>query len=1306
MRLKITIAFKKSILFGLFLVISPFSTLLAQVYGTQTPQLFDGTSGTVKGYLENLPNDFKTNNTAKYPVLIFFHGSGEMGNGVPFQISQLLSHGPPQLIANGTWPSSFSVGGKTFKFLVISPQCSSYWQASDVQYVVNQVFSKYASRIDLSRIYLTGLSAGGGGIWDYLASNSNFGNQIAASVICCGSTSYGNQTRVNNIVASNLPIWAFQNELDPTVSPTNSTGWIENLNASKINPSAKLTLYPGIASHDCWDATYDPSYSNSNKIYEWLLSNQRGSAQLAPISNAGKVQCISLPSTVTLDGSSSIGTSGNIVSYQWTKLSGYSGDQIQSPNSAKTNINFTLAATYVYQLTVTDNQGLVNSSSVKIIVNPNGAALPIVKIPPINTIIFPNQAHINGSGSTATVGSIISYVWSKASGPVNDVIQNPGQASTSINFNSPGTYSYVLTIGDNYGNFSSGSVTVNVQNSGATGLIASAGSNQTILLPNSAILDGTGSTDGMGTLNSFIWSKVSGPTGDQIQNSQTAKTIVSFTQTGNYVYLITVKDNSGNTGSSSVTVIVNSSTLPPVANAGGFLNTTLPSGAILDASASKAPSGNLVSYLWAKLSGPSGDQIQNPNSITTPVSFTQAGSYVYQITVKDNNGNSNSATTQITVKTGLVPPLANAGSNQTITLPSLASLDGSGSSDTSGTIASYLWNKLSGPGGDTIQNPNTSITAVNFSQAGTYVYRLTVKDNNSLSNSNSITIIVNSLPVTGGLDKTFIHFGDNNHIAPSPWNNIGWQLNMGTLENLTDANGVSSGQISIPNPFSGAANIGVNTGNNSGIYPDLITQSGYDYAGSDTVSVKISNLNVHNLYNFSFFSSWANPWSGAKTNYLIGSTQVSLDATNNSSSVVSIIGVVPDASGAVIIKMVKQNGSAYALINAIEMDSYASGITGQGPLAPILNSAHGNSKTSIGLNWTQSPNTQKYYIYQSGNNSGPFTLIDSVPSTKSSLLVSGLNPNSGYYYQVVAGNSTGKSVASNIKYGLTLLNTLNISFNMDMPAGSPWNDLNAGQQLTNLVNADGTSSTIGFHIIRNFLGTAIVGAETYQNSGIYPDDVIRGQYYTANGDSAVVQLNGLNKSQSYDLVFFNSWGSPWSKGITNFRVGNQYVSLDPTNNTTNTVEINNLIPDNNGNLTYSVKAATGSMFGLINALVVQVHGQAPNTPNSTLSLDKFSLAHSFAPDTSQLKANTINIFPNPFVNQINMNINSVSNGQFKVTIFDIQGRKIYSESNQTLFPGLNQKTMNSGLSGLAKGIYLLKIQSDVFKDQVFRIQKQ
>jgi hypothetical protein len=90
-----------------------------------------------------------------------------------------------------------------------------------------------------------------------------------------------------------------------------------------------------------------------------------------------------------------------------------------------------------------------------------------------------------------------------------------------------------------------------------------------------------------------------------------------------------------------------------------------------------------------------------------------------------------------------LPPVANAGNDQTITLPaSAAAPDGSASSDPDGIIVSYLWTRIDGPTQYTIVSPNQPRTEIKNLVLGTYRFELKVTDNAGLIDRDTVTINV------------------------------------------------------------------------------------------------------------------------------------------------------------------------------------------------------------------------------------------------------------------------------------------------------------------------------------------------------------------------------------------------------------------------------------------------------------------------------------------------------------------------------------------------------------------------------------
>jgi len=200
---------------------------------------------------------------------------------------------------------------------------------------------------------------------------------------------------------------------------------------------------------------------------------------------------------------------------------------------------------------------------------------------------------------------------------------------------------------------------------------------------------------------------------------------------------------------------------PPVAVAGPDQIITLPTDSVsLDGSASSDPDGTISTWLWTKISGPSSFNINNASIAKTIVKSLAAGSYQFELKVKDNGGLSAKDTVQVIVNgPGQLnrPPVANAGTDQTITLPTnTVNLDGSGSTDPDNNITSYAWTKISGPSSFNISNANAVQTQVNNLVQGTYQFELKVADAGNLFSKDTIQVIVNNQVTSCNITQTFI----------------------------------------------------------------------------------------------------------------------------------------------------------------------------------------------------------------------------------------------------------------------------------------------------------------------------------------------------------------------------------------------------------------------------------------------------------------------------------------------------------------------------------------------------------------------
>ncbi|CAM4346963.1 Ig-like domain-containing protein [Zobellia nedashkovskayae] len=336
--------------------------------------------------------------------------------------------------------------------------------------------------------------------------------------------------------------------------------------------------------------------------------------------------------------------------------------------------------------------------------------------------------------------------WS-TSNPTKATVSNTGLVTTL----EVGSVTITATSDADTSIFGNSAITINEINNGP---IARAGLDQTITLPtNSATLDGSGSSDtAPGTIISYQWSQIDSSTGAiaTISNADVALTTVSDLTEGSYTFKLTVTDDQNATHTDDIVITVGAlPNVAPVARAGLDQVITLPTSTVtLDGSGSSdtAP-GNIDTYAWTQISGPTTANIVSANSASTSVNGLTEGDYTFRLTVIDDGAQALSHTDDIIITVGALPnvgPIARAGLDQVITLPtSTVTLDGSGSSDTApGNIDTYAWTQISGPTMANIVSANSASTSVTGLAEGNYTFRLTVTDDGTSPLSHEDEIIV------------------------------------------------------------------------------------------------------------------------------------------------------------------------------------------------------------------------------------------------------------------------------------------------------------------------------------------------------------------------------------------------------------------------------------------------------------------------------------------------------------------------------------------------------------------------------------
>jgi hypothetical protein len=187
---------------------------------------------------------------------------------------------------------------------------------------------------------------------------------------------------------------------------------------------------------------------------------------------------------------------------------------------------------------------------------------------------------------------------------------------------------------------------------------------------------------------------------------------------------------------------------PPIAVAGPDLVITLPTDSVsLDGNNSSDPDGTISKWLWTKISGPASFNIIRQSDSISKVKTLVVGTYEFELKVTDNDGLSAKDTVQVIVNDPSIPnrpPVANAGADQTIILPTITiTLNGNGSTDPDNNITSYLWAKISGPSSFSIINTSATQTLVTNLIGGVYQFELKVTDAGGLFSKDTMQVTVN-----------------------------------------------------------------------------------------------------------------------------------------------------------------------------------------------------------------------------------------------------------------------------------------------------------------------------------------------------------------------------------------------------------------------------------------------------------------------------------------------------------------------------------------------------------------------------------
>jgi len=382
-----------------------------------------------------------------------------------------------------------------------------------------------------------------------------------------------------------------------------------------------------------------------------------------PVADAGPNQSVEVGETVTLSGANSSDSDGEIEDYLWTQTN---GTEVTLTAADTVSATFTApdaaGTALVFELAVTDSQGLMDSGSVTVNVVEGVTPIPECRAGDDQTLPEYTEGEItlvmlDARGSGISEGSIASYAWNQVSGP-GVTLDDTSSAETG--FLAPevpdagASLVFEVTCISDQGVESGDRITVNITDVNRPPQ-ANAGDNQQNVASDSQVmLDASASMDPDGDSITFLWTQTGGPS---VTLSDTSSAAPTFTAPGapeggvSLNFEVTVSD--GNLeASDAVTVTVYGANTAPTADAGSDQSVVSGTSVALDASGSsdaETDTGNL-GVTWTQTNGPEvtlSDRFALQPTFDAPVVEGEDAVLTFEVAIEDAGGEV--ATDQVSV---------------------------------------------------------------------------------------------------------------------------------------------------------------------------------------------------------------------------------------------------------------------------------------------------------------------------------------------------------------------------------------------------------------------------------------------------------------------------------------------------------------------------------------------------------------------------------------------------------------------------------------------------------------------------------
>ncbi|MGB0638527.1 MAG: PKD domain-containing protein, partial [Myxococcota bacterium] len=462
-----------------------------------------------------------------------------------------------------------------------------------------------------------------------------------------------------------------------------------------------------------------------------------GPINQAPVANAGPDRGAEVGRSAPLDGTESTDPDGDAITYSWSILTrpDGSGAVIEAPEEPSSALTPDIEGEYVIRLVVDDGEA-TGTDLMLINAVPRGTNLaPECTTTGDQTTDMAVGVEVDGSETYDPNGDELTYLWSVVSAPIgaSPAFESSTSASTVFTPDLPGLYELQFQAVDGSDNCFERIFVTAIDTTPNQAPICDSGGDVTVILGETAVLDGSGTIDPDDDPLTYLWEIYSAPGGSDASIDDPTSATASFTPDAAGVYELSYTANDGEDSCTEWIVVdvrnpaVNEA---PVCDLVSTDSVRVGETATFDASGSSDPDGDPIELTWTLTTVPdTSSALLTVGETDASLVPDVAGTYQVTLTVSDGIDSCEvSSTLEATPLNS--PPVCDSGGDLVAEFGETVTLDGSATSDPDGDSLIYLWRIIERPEGSSAALTDLTLPVAEFTPdvSGSYTIRIVVND--------------------------------------------------------------------------------------------------------------------------------------------------------------------------------------------------------------------------------------------------------------------------------------------------------------------------------------------------------------------------------------------------------------------------------------------------------------------------------------------------------------------------------------------------------------------------------------------------